>query len=120
MHEVIGFHVEIPVNHKRSILYVRPSIKNLLAVFLAIQESWPFGCFRILGRFFQVFFTCVIGGRVRPRCTLGNFQCRGVLLFCIIVGRTVLAKGAGGGLSKIISHYFSLSISTEVLSQRAI
>ena len=29
--------------------------------------------------------------------TLGNFQCRDVLLFWIIVGHTVLVVGAGGG-----------------------
>ena len=109
------------MNHKRSILYVRPSIKIcLLSSYLSKKVGLLVASFRILGSFFQVFFTCVIGGRVRPRCTLGNFQCRGVLLFCIIVGHTVLAKGAGGGVSKIISHYFSLSISTEILSQRAI
>ena len=51
---------------------------------------------------------------------LGNFQCRDVLLFWIIVGRTVLAVGAVGVVSTIISHYFSLSISTEILSQRAV
>ena len=32
-----------------------------------------------------------------------------------IVGRTVLAVGAVGGVSTIISHYFSLFISTEIL-----
>ena len=97
MHEVSDFQVEILVNHKRSILCVRPSIKILFAVFLPIQESWPFGCFfQNFGRFFQIFFTWIIGGR---RCTLGNFQCRGVLLFWIIVGRTVLAVGAGRGCS---------------------
>ena len=98
MHEVSDFQVEILVNHKRSILCVRPSIKILFAVFLPIQESWPFGAsFKVLGRFFQIFFTWIIGGRVRQRCTLGNFQCRDFLLFWIIVGRTVLAVGAGGG-----------------------
>ena len=45
MHEVSDFQVEILVNHKRSILCVRSSIKILFAVFLPIQESWPFGCF---------------------------------------------------------------------------
>ena len=56
-----------------------------------------FASFRILGRFFQIFFTWIIGGRVRQRCTLGNFQCRDVLMTWIIVGCTVLAVGAGGG-----------------------
>ena len=36
MHEVSDFQVEILVNHKRSILCVRPSIKILFAVFLPI------------------------------------------------------------------------------------
>ena len=45
MHEVSDFQVEILVNRKRSILCVRPSIKILFAVFLPIQESWPFACF---------------------------------------------------------------------------
>ena len=45
MHEVSDFQVEILVNHKRSILCVRPSIKIMFAVFLPIHESWPFGCF---------------------------------------------------------------------------
>ena len=45
MHEVSDFQVEILVNHRRSILCARPSIKILFAVFLPIQESWPFGCF---------------------------------------------------------------------------
>ena len=76
--------------------------------------------FRILGRLFQIFFTWIIVGRVRQRCTLGSFQCRGVLLFWIIVGRTMLAVGAGGVVSTIISHYFSLSIPTEILSQRTV
>ena len=52
---------------------------------------------RILGRFFQIFFTWAVGGRVRQLCTLGNFQCRSVLLSWIIVGRTVLAGGTDGG-----------------------
>ena len=39
------------------------------------------------------------GGRVERRC-LVNFQCRGVLLVCMIVGQgpIALAVGAGGGL----------------------
>ena len=45
MHEVSDFQVEILVNHKRSILCVRSSIKILFAVFLPIKGSWPFGCF---------------------------------------------------------------------------
>ena len=45
MHEVSDFQVEILVNHRGSILCVRPSIKILFAVFLPIRESWPFGCF---------------------------------------------------------------------------
>ena len=45
MHEVSVFQVEILVNHKRSILCERPSIKIMFTVFLHIQESWPFGCF---------------------------------------------------------------------------
>ena len=40
--------------------------------------------------------------------TLGNFQCRGVLLFWIIVGRTVLAVGAGRGLFRLSSPIISL------------
>ena len=47
------------------------------------------------------------GGRV-VRWYLVNFQCRGVLLICIIVGQgsTALAVGAGGGCLDI----FSLSV----------
>ena len=48
---------------------------------------------------------------------LGNFQCQGVLLICIIVeqGPAVLPVGAGGGCSdifllSIISFSFSLSL----------
>ena len=98
MHEVSDFKVEILVNHKRSILCVRPSIKILFAVFLPIQESWPFGCFsQNFGPVLSDFLYPIIGGRVRQRCTLGNFQCRDVLLFWIILGRTVLAVVAVGG-----------------------
>ena len=86
------------MNHKRSILCVRPSIKFcLLSSYLSKKAGLLVVSFRILGRFFQIFFTSIIGGRVRQRCTLGNFQCRDVLLFWIIVGRTVLAVGAVGG-----------------------
>ena len=60
------------------------------------------------------------------RCWV-NFQCRGVQLIWIIVGKgpTVLAAGAGGVLSSIISLFFFLSmedgpIYAEILSQRAI
>ena len=98
MHEVSDFQVEILVNHKRSSLCVRPSIKILFAVFPPIQKvGLLVASFRILGPFFQIFLTWIIGGRIRQRCTLGNFQCRDVLLFWIIVGRTVLAVGAGVG-----------------------
>ena len=116
MHEVSDFQVEILVNHKRSILCVRSSIKILFAVFLLIQESWPFGCF------FQNFGPALSDFLYLDYkwCTLGNCQCRGVLLFWIIVGRTVLAVGAGGGCLDYYLHYFSLSISTEILSQRAV
>ena len=93
MHEVSDFQVEILVNHKRSILCVRPSIKILFAVFLPIQESWSFGCF--FQNFGPVLSDCLY--RDYKWCTLGNFQCRGVLLFWIIVGHTMLAVGAGGG-----------------------
>ena len=93
MHEVSAFQVEILLYHKRSILCVRPSIKILFAVFLPIQESWSFGCFfqnfgLVLSDFLYLDYKW---------CTLGIFQCRGVLLFWIIVGRTMLAVGAGGG-----------------------
>ena len=72
--------------------------KNLFAVFLPIQENWPFGCFfQNFGPVLSDFFTWIIGGRVRQRSTLGNFQCRDVLLFWIIVGRTLLAVGEGTG-----------------------
>ena len=71
-------------------------MKILFAVFLPIQESWPFGCFfQNFGPVLSDFLYPFIGGRVRQRCTLGNFHCRGVLLFQIIVGRTVLAVGRG-------------------------
>ena len=56
-----------------------------------------------------------------------NFQCRGVLLIWIIIGHwpTALVVGAGGGCldSFTLSFYFSsfsLSLETEILSQRAI
>ena len=80
------------MNHRRSILCVRPLIKILFPVFLPIQESWPFGCFfqnfgPVLSDFLYLDYKW---------CTLGNFQCWGVLLFWIIVGRIVLAVGAGG------------------------
>ena len=67
-----------------------PTYPRKLAFWLLLSEFWA-------GFFFQIFFTWIIGGRVRQRCTLGNFQCRDVLLFWIIVGRTVLAVGAGRG-----------------------
>ena len=50
------------------------------------------------------------------RCWV-NFQCRGVLLICIIVGQgpTVLAVGAGGGcldiFTLIITSLFFLPLS---------
>ena len=69
----------------------------LLSSYLCKEVGLLIASFRILGRFFQIFFTWIIAGRVRQLCTLGNFQCRGVLLFWIIIGRTVLAVGAGGG-----------------------
>ena len=56
-------------------------------------------------------------GRVVRWCYV-NFQCRGVLLICIIVGQgpTALAVGAGGGCLDIffLSHLlflFSFSLS---------
>ena len=104
------------MNHRRRILCVRPSIEILFAVFLPIQESWPFGCFfqnfgPVLSDFLYLDYKW---------CTLGNCQCRDVLLFWIIVGRTMLAVDASRVVSTILSHYFSLSISTETLSQRAV
>ena len=44
------------------------------------------------------------GGRVVRRCWV-NFQCRGVLLICMIVGQgpTALAVGAGGGCLDIFT-----------------
>ena len=54
------------------------------------------------------------------RCTLGNFQCQDVQLFWIIVGRTLLAVGAGGGCFGYHLPLFLSSISTEILSQRAL
>ena len=55
------------------------------------------------------------GGRVVRRCGV-NFQCRGVLLFCITVGQglIVLAVGAGGVVWTFFSHLpplFSFSLS---------
>ena len=51
------------------------------------------------------------GGRVERWCWV-NFQCRGVLLTCIIVGQgpTALAVGAGEGVMDIFSliYHFSL------------
>ena len=48
-------------------------------------------------------------------------NCRAhVLLFWIIVGRIMIAVDAGGVVSTIISHYFSLSISIEILSEWAV
>ena len=98
MHEVSDFQVEILVNHKRSIFCVRPSIKILFAVFLPIQESWPFGCFfQNFGPVLSDFLYLDYRWSSQATVPLGNFQCRDVLLFWIIVGRTVLAVGAGGG-----------------------
>ena len=53
------------------------------------------------------------GGGVARWCWV-NFQCRGVLLICIIVGQrpTALAVGAGGVVLDIFSqvyHFFLLS-----------
>ena len=76
---------------------------------------------------------CAMEPCLRLKMTeLGNFQCRGALLICIILGQgpSVLAVGVGGGCLEIFSlvfHFsfsFSLSpgdssIQTEILSQRA-
>ena len=71
------------------------------------------------------------GGRVERLCWV-NFQCRGVLLTCIIVGQgpTALAVGAGGGSMDTFSLIYPFSsfsltlgdgpILTEILSQRAV
>ena len=79
-----------------------PTYSRKLAFWLLLSE--------FLGRFFQIFFTWVIGGRIRQWCMLGNFKCRGVLMFWIIVGRTELAVGAVGIVTTIISYYFSFHI----------
>ena len=77
MHEVIDFQVEVLANHKKNILYVRPSIKIcLLSTRLSKKVGLLVASFRILGRFFQIFFTWVIGGGTR-----GNFQCRASYCF---------------------------------------
>ena len=84
----------------KNIVCCLPAYPRKLAFWLLLSEL-------ILGRFFQIFFTLVKGGRVRLRCTLGKCQCRGVLLFFfIIVGRTVLAVGAGG----VVPLFLSLHI----------
>ena len=74
---------------KNSVCCCLPTYPRKLAFWLLLSEFWA--------GFAQIFFTWIIGGRVRQRCTLGNFQCRGVLLFWIIIGRTVLAVGGGEG-----------------------
>ena len=50
------------------------------------------------------------GGRVVRRCWV-NFQCRGVLLICMIVGQgpTALAVGAGGGCLDIFTLLYPFS-----------
>ena len=113
MHEVIYFHVEILVKHKSSSLGVRSSLKKfcLLSSYLSKKVGFLVASFRILDRFFQSFFTWVVGGRVRQWRTLGNFQCRGVLLFWIIVGGTVLAVGAGEGC---FDHHLPLFLSFHI------
>ena len=58
----------------KNIVCCLPAYPRKLAFWLLLSEL-------ILGRFFQIFFTWVKGGRVRLRCTLGKCQCRGVLLF---------------------------------------
>ena len=52
----------------------------------------------------QIFMYDVGGGRVVRRCWV-NFQCRGVLLICMIVGQghTALAVGAGRGCLDIFT-----------------
>ena len=100
MHEVSDFQVEIPVNHKKSILCV----KILFAVFLPIQESWHFGCFfQNLGPVLSAFL--YLDYRWSSQATV-HFQCRDVLLFWIIVGRTVLEVSAEGGCSDYHLPFF--------------
>ena len=73
-----------------------PTYPRKLAFWLLLSEFWA-GSFRF-------FFTWIIGGRVRQRCTLAGFQC---------LGRTVLAVGAGGScfdyhLSLFLSFHYRL------------
>ena len=47
----------------------------LLYSYLPKKTGLLIASFRILGRFFQIFFTWIIGGRDRQRYTHGSFQC---------------------------------------------
>ena len=60
------------------------------------------------------------GGRVERWCWV-NFQCRGVLLTCIIVGQgpTALAVGAGGGGLDIFSLIYHFSFLSPSLWEKA-
>ena len=62
--------------------------------------------FRILDRFFQIFFTWIIGGRVRQRCTLGITVSAGRLT----VLDNCIAVGAGGGLDYHLPLFLSFHI----------
>ena len=66
----------------------------MFAVFLPIQEDLAFGrFFRILGSFFHSFYLGY--GCSGQMMVPGNFRCRGVLFFWIMVGQKpfVLAVG---------------------------
>ena len=60
------------------------------------------------------------GGRVERKCWV-NFQCRGVLLVCMIVGQgpIALAVGAGGGCLDIFSLIYLFSFLSPSLWETA-
>ena len=78
MHEVSDFQMEILVNHKRSILCVRPSIKILFAGFLLSKKvGLLVASFKLLRRFFQIFFTWIISGARLVTFNAGPSYCFG-------------------------------------------
>ena len=92
---------------------LRPICPNILNFY---SENINCLCFKGITIFYLQFISIFIfffrgggggggGGRMLRRCWV-NFQCRGILLFWIIVGQgpIALALGAGGG---VFGHFFS-------------
>ena len=77
---------------------------------LKFPESWPFNDFSTVS---LISATPLAGrGRVERRCWV-NFQCRGVLLVWMVVGKgpIALAVGAGGGCLVIFFSHLSFLLS---------